>query len=160
MRATVLQYSINLSTPKNSRTKPEQEQIWNGFKMMYLSAEGRRENFDEECQACPDGNSSNNLVSDWCEPNSATEDSEAASKTKESRSKTIHAKSGGGTGESTKSFIILVGLAAHTIILYALRSVYVHRKESKDSIKYSIWMDPVWRLPLTLWSISQKMYFL
>ena len=140
---------------------------------MYLSAEGRRENFDEECHACPDGNSPKNLVSDWCDPNAVTEDLEAASAptviadtpsqynpTKESRYKTIHAKSGGGTGESTKSFIILVGLAVHTIILYALRSVYVHRKESKDSIKYSIWMDPVWRLPLTLWSIAQKIYLM
>ena len=35
MRATVIQYSINVRTPKKEkgRTKLEQEQIWNGFKM-------------------------------------------------------------------------------------------------------------------------------
>ena len=35
MRATVIQYSINVRTPKKEkcRTKPELEQIWNGFKM-------------------------------------------------------------------------------------------------------------------------------
>ena len=35
MRATVIQYSINVSTRKKEegRTKLEQEQIWNGFKM-------------------------------------------------------------------------------------------------------------------------------
>ena len=37
MRATVIQYSINVRTPKKEkgRTKLEQEQIWNGFKMFH-----------------------------------------------------------------------------------------------------------------------------
>ena len=34
MRATVIQYPINVRTPqKKGRTKLEQEKIWNGFKM-------------------------------------------------------------------------------------------------------------------------------
>ena len=35
MRATVIQYLINVRTPKEikSRTKLEKEQIWNGFKI-------------------------------------------------------------------------------------------------------------------------------
>ena len=40
-----------------------------------FSAEGRRENVDEECQPYTDGNSSKNLESYWCEPNSTTDDS-------------------------------------------------------------------------------------
>ena len=37
MRVTVIQYSINVRTPKKEkdRTKLEQEQIWNGFKMFH-----------------------------------------------------------------------------------------------------------------------------
>ena len=39
MRATVIHYSINVRTPKKEkgRTKIEQEQIWNGFKMFQES---------------------------------------------------------------------------------------------------------------------------
>ena len=42
MRATVIQYYINVRTPKKEkgRTKLEQEQIWNGFKM-FRAKEGR-----------------------------------------------------------------------------------------------------------------------
>ena len=123
-----------------------------------------RENVDEECQPCPDGNISNHLVSDRCDPNATTDDSEVASSptviadppiqynpTKGRRSKTIKEQSRRGLGGATKAFIIMVGLAVSTIILYALWGAYVRRKES---IKYSIWMDTVWRLPLTLWSIE------
>ena len=39
-----------------------------------LSAKGRRENSDEECPPCPDGDSSKHLGSDHCEPNDATDD--------------------------------------------------------------------------------------
>ena len=130
-----------------------------------LSDQGRRYNFDEECQPCPDGKSSKHLGSDLCNPNASTDDSEAASApividdtpshsnpTKESRSKPIQSQRRGGLRGATKAFIILVGLAVPTIILYDLRGAYVRRKESKESIKYSIQMDPVWRIPLNLWS--------
>ena len=39
------------------------------------------------------------------------------------------------SGGATKDFIILVGLAVPTIILYALWGAYVRRKDSKESIK-------------------------
>ena len=42
---------------------------WNTF-----YSEGRRENVNEECQPCPDENSSKRLESDWCDPNAATDD--------------------------------------------------------------------------------------
>ena len=38
-----------------------------------LYAEGRRDNVDEECQPCPDGNRSNHLGSDRCKSNAATD---------------------------------------------------------------------------------------
>ena len=40
-----------------------------------FSAEGRRETFDGECHPCPDGNSSNHLVSDRCNLNAVTDSS-------------------------------------------------------------------------------------
>ena len=105
------------------------------------------------------------MESDRCEPNAATDNSEAASSliviadtpsqsnpTKEIRSKPIQEQSGGGIGGATKAFVVLAGLAVPTIILYALWGAYFRRKESKETIKSSIWMDLVWRLTLTLWS--------
>ena len=93
-------------------------------------------------------NRSNNLVSDWYEPNAATDDSEATSSptviaetpsqynpTKEIQSKPIQAQIGGSLGGATNDFIILTGQGFPTIILYSLRGVYVCRKESKESIK-------------------------
>ena len=128
-----------------------------------FSAEGRRENVDEECQSCINGNSSKYLVSDMCKANASTDDSEAASDptvisktpiqsnpSKYIRSKPIQAQIGGVLRGATKAFIILVDLAVPTIILYDLMGAYVCRKESKESIKDSIWMDSLWRLPLTL----------
>ena len=116
---------------------------WNTF-----SAEDRRENSDEECQPCPNDNSSKHLESDQCDPNDATDNSEAASSptviadtpsqsnpTKWSRSNPIQAQIRGGIGGATKSFIIMAGLAVPTIILYALWGSYVHRKDSKEFLK-------------------------
>ena len=116
---------------------------WNTF-----SAEGRRENSDEECQPCPNDNSSKHLESDQCDPNDATDNSEAASSptviadtpsqsnpTKWSRSNPIQAQIRGGIGGATKSFIIMAGLAVTNIILYALQVSNVCIKDSKDTIK-------------------------
>ena len=106
-----------------------------------FSVEGIRENADEECQKFTDWNSSKKLGSDWCDTIDATDDSESASAptvivenpsqsnpTKESRYKSIQTQRRGGFGVFTKDFIILVGLAVPTIILYALRGEYVRRK--------------------------------
>ena len=46
---------------------------WNTF-----SDEGIRENFNEEFQPCPDGNSSNHLGSERYKPNAASDKSESA----------------------------------------------------------------------------------
>ena len=43
-----------------------------------LSAKYIRENANEECQTCPDGNRSKHLGSDWRDPNAADNDTEAA----------------------------------------------------------------------------------
>ena len=99
-----------------------------------FSVEGIRENVDEECHPCHDGNNSKNLISDWCEPNAATNYSEdyspptviaetpsQSNPTRESRFKPIQAQSGGGLRGSTKALIILVGLDVPTIILFSLR---------------------------------------
>ena len=103
------------------------------FSRNTFSTDERRYNVDEECQPCLNGNSSKHLVSNRCDPNAATDNSEAASDsivisetpsksnpTKESLSNPIQAQSGGGLGVSTNYFIILVGLAFPTIILYVL----------------------------------------
>ena len=113
-----------------------------------FSAKGRRDNVDKKYQTCHDGNSYKNLVSDRCNPNVATDHSQATSyptfiaktpsqynRTKESQSNLIQAQIGGGLGVATKAFIILVVLVVHNIILYALRGAYTCRKESKESIK-------------------------
>ena len=133
-----------------------------------FSAKGRRENIDDECQPYPDGKSSKHLGSDRCKPNSATDNLEAASAptvisetpsqsnpTKDIRSKPIQEQSGGGLRGATKAFIILVGLTVPTIILYALRGVYVYRKESKESIKISN-LDGS-SAALTIDSVEQRM---
>ena len=113
-----------------------------------LYVEGMRDNFDEECQPFPDGNSSKTLVSDQCEPNYATDDLEAAlepkvitespshsNTTNEIRSKPIQAQSRDGLGKATKAFIILAGFAVPNTILYSLRGVYICRKYPKEYIK-------------------------
>ena len=43
MRAIVIQYLINVRTQKKGGTNPEQEQIWNGFKI--VPNKGRHKNF-------------------------------------------------------------------------------------------------------------------
>ena len=55
--------------------------------------------------------------------------------TKESRSNPIQEKRGGGIGGATKAFIILVGLAVPTIMIYTLRGGYIRIKDSKESIQ-------------------------
>ena len=129
-----------------------------------FSAKCRWENYEEEWQTYPDGNSSNHLGSDRCKPNAATDDSEAASAptvitytpiqsnpNKKSQYKLTQAQSGGVLWDATKAFIIMMGLAVPTIIIYALRGVYVCINKYKEYIKSSIWMDLLWRLSLTLW---------
>ena len=125
--------------------------IWMRCHPLYLEhllCQGKK----RECLWGPsDGNISKNLVSDRCESNDATDNSEDASSptvidettsqsnpTKGIRSKPIQAKIRGGLGGSTKAFIILVGLVVPTIILYALQGAYARIKESKESMKYSI----------------------
>ena len=49
------------------------------FPQNNFSSESRRGNVYEECQPCPDGNSSKHLGSDCYNPNASTENSEAAS---------------------------------------------------------------------------------
>ena len=130
-------------------------------------------NVNDECHPCLDGNSSNNLGSYRWDPNADTDNSESASfptvidetpsqynTTKQRRSNTIQSQGGGGISGTTKAFIVLVGLTVPAIIIYALRGTYIHRNESKESIKSSIWMDPVWRLTLNLWSRAWNTYCL
>ena len=131
---------------------------WNTF-----SSEIRRENVDEECQPCPDGNSSKRLVSDRCNTNAATKNSEAASSptvisdtprqsnpTKYIRSKLIQAQSRGGLEGATKAFIVPV--ASRSLLSYYIPyGVRISTERSPRSLlKYSICMDPVWRLPLAM----------
>ena len=129
-----------------------------------FSDKGRRENVDEKCQTCPNGNSSKNFGQNWCNTNAVTDYSEASSdptvssdapsqynKIKESRSRPKQVEIRGGIWVATKALIIMVGLAVPIIILYYLWGTYVCIKESKEYIKYSIWIDPVWCLTLNLW---------